>query len=1254
MTNGSPRRWARRVAIGVVGSVTLLLVLAALAPRIVSGARFGRVAGWFLPPMRGAISVAGGRWSWGAVWALWRGRPAPLGLDGVRVVDPEGIEVLRAERIEGNVELSPDRTRLVLRDLHIHHAAWRFAQMKGARDVGFLAALQTVRRPGARPRASGGGLASFAIAGAQLDGVDVTFDLPGWGLALTDVHARGQLALAAAAHDAGAGADARARPGARPVFTFEVTGAELRGGGLLRVLGGRARTELPFSNGRIDRVATTAARPNLLELAASGVATGAARLALNASFGGIYDGGPRGRAAKGSGVPGGGIDLHAHFTDAADAVSAVLARRFGAERAPISVAGAGAGLDLAVVGPFAQVRVEAAVHGFDLGARGLRFGGVGGALSVEPAAVRGQVTGLTFTSPAGGRFTLDAQLENLLVRGALALDHFATGPYLPPFLRPLAGGVLDGRLRGGLDLVARSASLDQLALTFTLPPDAAGGRRPQRAVRLMSGAGARAAGPARGAQTLQLAGARFAGGTLILPEIGFELAGGRVSARARVTLTDAAGRLRPPIVDVDARARRISFTQLAGATFATGVLDLRARVRGALDDLTVTVEVPAGQALRVFGEVCQLPASTTLRFDGQALTLPDFRLRGRSGAELAFDGRIERSGELGVALTVRDFPLAELPGVADAELPIAGTLSGRMRATGPLREPRFAGQLTIDHARFQDRPIGGGTLAVQPGPGGALRAAGQIIEGVTLDGMLTPVDGSVRGEATLRLRAVRLDPFLALLPGGARAAGVVSGTLEARIAPRAALEVEGRLDQLALTVTGAAPPPARPHGRSAPPPVAPAPTLELHAVDEVRMSARAGGKLLTLERARFAGTTGSVEVGGESVAGQVRGWARGRLTLGSIAPVVLPWSRGIVTGLAGDLDFDVAAQASPAADPVVTGTVRVATPVSLRVAGLPFAARLASGTIRLDGDGTTHLDLPVTVGAGTLRLTGVVTSPVGGDPRVSVDLAGDLDAGLLALGAPRAVAWARGSARLAAHLEGRPLRAGVPTGDDLALRARLLPATISLALRAWPELTIELGGGPIDLDQGVLSVRALRVRAAGRADVTVGAPADGAAVIEIGPLLRPRPGRVTVPVRGRVTALPVAPLVVDDASFALRLDGDLARRARLSGEVTVAAAHVPPGATKRKAAPAASKKPAPGSSAASPWLRRPELARVDLDVRARARRGAITVEIDNLPDLHVGVDYRVRGTPLAPQISGDLQGGDLFSSFALFLRRIFQ
>jgi len=468
------------------------------------------------------------------------------------------------------------------------------------------------------------------------------------------------------------------------------------------------------------------------------------------------------------------MNLRARLTDAADAVGAALARRFAGAgqggQPPVTVAGDGAELDISVVDAFEKVRIEAAARGFDVGARGLTLVGAGGSASIEPLAGRARVTGLGFSSPAGGRLTLDGDLDHRLVRGTLALDHFATTPYLPGFLRPLAGGILDGHLRAAVDLVARSASLDDAALTFTQP--AAGGAASGKARRLsLTSRPGNGAGGARATPSLRIAGARFVAGTLILPEVGAALAGGQVTARARVTLLDAAGRLQPPIFDVEARARRISFGHLAAASFARGDLSFRARVRGTLDDLSVTVDVPDGERLSVFGETCRLPASSTFRFDGQDLTLPsppaDFRLRGDSGAELSVAGRIGRTGDLGVVLDVRGFPIAKLPALAEAELAFTGTLSGRLHATGVVRAPRLAGQITVDGAGFQGQPLGGGTLVITPAAGGGIHGTGQVIRGVTLDGTLQPAGGDVRGVATLRMDGVRLDPLLALLPGGA-------------------------------------------------------------------------------------------------------------------------------------------------------------------------------------------------------------------------------------------------------------------------------------------------------------------------------------------------------------------------------------------------------------------------------------------------------------------------------------------------------
>ncbi len=1217
MTGRRPwRRAMKRIATGLLAVFALLVVLAAPAPLLIRGTRFGVVVGWMLPATRGTISVGGGRWTWSAVWELVHGRPAPLALDGLRIVDPEGTEVLRAAHVTVAVEIGRDPARLVLHDLHVSDGLWRFATMHGERASGLLAALQSPRPATARARAPTRA-AAFAIQGAVLDGIDTTLDFPGWGLSVARVHARGNLAVGPAAGGA--------RPTRSPIiFTFDVSDADLGGGGVLRILDGRARVELPFSAGRIARVATTSDAPDDLRLDADGVTAGASRLAVHGAFTGLY-GVSRPRKAP-------GIDLRAHLAHAADAVRAILARR--KPPLPVTVGATDADLQLGFAGPFDNLRITAAARGFDLGLRGLDFRGVGFDVAIEPTAARARVSALTFASPDGGRLTFDAELDHRLVHGALALDHFSTAPYLPVFLRPLAGGVLDGQLRGAVDLAARSGSLDELALTLARPAGTSGPRR----LRLLSArTGSSRAGHAAGTETVRIAGARYAGGTLTLPELGGAFAGGEIRARARITLADAAGHLLPPVLDVDAQVRRISFTELIGPSFASGTLTFRARARGTLDGLALTLDVPADQTVRVFGELCHLPASTVVQVGDQGIAVADFRLHGIDGTEIGLAGRIGRAGQLGLTLDIRAFPIGMLPAVAEAALPFSGQLSGQLRAGGSVRAPELSGEMTIDRATFQRRSIGGGRLVVTPRPGGAIHAVGQVIEGVTVEGTLAPQASGQRGAAIIELRSLRLDPFLSLLPGDATVAGVVSGTIEARVAPGTPSTADGRLTELALTVTGAVP-----GARRAGAPAA-VHTIELHAVSDVRMSARAGGPI-RVEPARFAGTAGSVELWGESEKGRARGGVRGRLTLGAVAPLVLPW----LSHLSGDLDFDVAARATApvgaeaGAPPVISGTVRVASPIAFRVAGLPFDARVSSGDIRLGDDGVARIDLPVTLGTGVLRLTGTVTEPAftGEERRIALALDGDLDAHLLALVAPRLFASASGTARLDARADG-------PAAQP-AIRAGMRPGEITVTLRALPILPIKISGGRIAADDRAVSVADLQVGVglgvgAGRTGVvaTIGAAADGAATLAYGSLLDPRPARIVVPVRGRVTAAPVAPAVIDDATFALRADGDLTQRTRVSGAITIDKAHV-----ARARGPAAK---APATSSAA----RPELARIDLDLTARSHGGAITVEIPG-PNAHVDVDYRVTGTAAKPKATGNVQGADIYSSFLLLLRRIFQ
>ena len=89
------------------------------------------------------------------------------------------------------------------------------------KKVGFLAAFEGIPKPARKP-SKPTQPPSVSIVGARLDGIDVTFIQTDWGLALHDVHAIGGLAFKG------------------KTFTWEVTDAEFRAGGRLRILGEKA------------------------------------------------------------------------------------------------------------------------------------------------------------------------------------------------------------------------------------------------------------------------------------------------------------------------------------------------------------------------------------------------------------------------------------------------------------------------------------------------------------------------------------------------------------------------------------------------------------------------------------------------------------------------------------------------------------------------------------------------------------------------------------------------------------------------------------------------------------------------------------------------------------------------------------------------------------------------------------------------------------------------------------------------------
>ena len=880
------------------------VVVAVAAPRLIRGRRFGRLVERMLPDIQGRIRIGGGSWTWSALGAWARGRAAPFEIEDLLVTDPEGNEVLRVARLTGRVLRSSSApsssasrsARILVEDLRVERAAWRFAQMKRG-GVGFLTALappvsargRGITMDGARAGAGPSSrVPALAVVGARLEGLDATFDLEGWGLALRDVHAAAALSVSP---------DDRERP-----FTFEVRDAEVRAGGRLRVLGGTRAPTLPFERARLDRVATTRAAPDEILLQASGLATGRSRLAIDGKITGVY----------GVSVPPvePGIDLHATVVEATDALRAVASSRSLAW--PVVLGTFGTRIELGFLGPFARLRID-----------GL-------------AAV---------VSPNGGAADADFHLDMRSLAVGLSFTHFSTIPLLPAPLVALGGGSLQGRARGRFGWQTRSLSIESLALTLTRP---AGGASP-RVVNLQMGSGAggsKAADERGGAAaspagwTLGVSGAHFASGILHLPRLSSELWGGRLSISGWVGFADRdeAGSMAPPRLDLILNARGLSAKQVLGETFVDGEVSFRARARGRLDDLSLELTFPARRSVRVLGEAFALPARVSLQLIDQELRISTLSLGGPRGSAVSLSGHVDTSGQFDFEIGVDAFPLDRLPGVANTALPLGGRINGHLRLSGELGQPALAGQIRLDAVTFQGRPVGNGQMTISPESRGAIRASGRLIEGIDVEGTLATGRGGLAGDATLVLRRLRLDPFLAALPPGLAVAGVLSGEIGAHLRPGQAPSAEGRLTQLTLTTIS----PRRPGRAAAGGPVRP---LELHSDGEIQLSAQSGGGPIHLGPARFRGSLGVFEIEAQSRGDALGGTLRGRLAVDAFAPMTAAW----LDRLSGTLDLELRAARSGLRAPLrVNGQLAIAAPLSGRGrGGVPFDMRIPAGRLSL-------------------------------------------------------------------------------------------------------------------------------------------------------------------------------------------------------------------------------------------------------------------------------------------------------------------
>jgi hypothetical protein len=1023
---------------GVVRAARAAAVLLAIgvvtAPRFLKGRTFGRLVERALPAMSGQVRVGGGRWSWSAVLALWRERPAPFVLEDVRVLAVGGAEVLRVGRLSGSLELRRGERRAIVRDLVVDGATWRMDDAGDGAGIRLLAAFRPPRRVG-----TGGGGPAFRVSvpNARLEKVNAIFDLPPWGLTLGDVEAVASLAL-------GDGA-----PGAAG-FTFEVRAARARDGGRLRLGPVTAPWTLPFSSARLDRVATTREAPDAIRVEASEVVTGASSLALAATFEHVYGlEGPKARP---------GLALAATLEHAPDALRALLASHEGSWR-PSSLDGPRAALSLGLEGPYENLAVTAEARGFEVGSHGVRLEELGFRLAATPAEGRTRVEGLSASWRGVGRFQGGAAVDVDKKGGAIVREVSLIFARPPTSGSPFVVGLRSRKTRAPRGAPAADATLAVSNVAYRDGALALDGLR----VPLWDGEVV-----AKGKITVVDA---KSGRWLTSPRVDLSLDATRLDVTRAL-----AGNFVRGVLSFHARARGLlwdptldlTFPRDATVTILGDELAIPPKLSFLLTNGLVFLHVPlkrrGGGGLTASG---QIALTGPLKLEVEVDDFPLGRLPGLADTGLGVEGLLW--GKLHVAGAV-DAPLVSgrldtgvvaIHGhkLGDGSVTIATDRAGTLHAQGQLfGGVHIDGTLRAERAgprgevKIALHELGAETFAFSPPGGFELRGAvsGSLVARIaphqpsTIDGVLSDVRLDVRqprvrgasaSTASVGLRAVSPVPVAlrsdgAASFGPARFAGA-AGTFEVGVERRGATSrsaLRGRLDLAALS-----------------PLLAPWLRNPRGAV-EVDLAASAGAHTpLTVDGTASVATPLSFALVDQPLRASVRG---GRARFDGLA--------ADVRELDATISLDVAALAPGAPVSTVAGSLRVSGRVVRDASGATLDARADLG----------HLELAVPMlGESPAVADGGFVEVRGAADALGLDDIFDLDLPLR--GVAMHVTTPAGVVRRARYdlrLRGRPSSTLTLAGDVEVLSAQLRrSSTATLARPGAPAERISLRNPRLDV-----------------------------------------------------------------------------------------------------------------------------------------------------------------------------------------------
>ena len=1270
---GGGRRRLRLAAI-IAGGAGLVFVLGlALGATLMQGPRLARVVTGFLPAFAGKIDVASIRWRPRLFWDLLTDAPTPIVIEGLRVTDPEGKDVLRAPRLEAKVRpRSAMSARIYLHDVKLGPGSfWRFARMGEREGIGFLRWFEIPDEPGA-PRPPPPPKQDpdetefvFQIVNVELDGLTALFDFPGaWGLELRDIKAPGTVLVEG------------------DFVGFDVKNLVARKGGYLRILD----DVLPFDRVEVNRVATTRDQPDNIQLDVAAGRTGASVLVGKGVFTGIYGYG----VPEGALEPPSGIKMHVEISEAADALAAAAGRR-NIEGLRISGKGARVSADLSDV--FESLDIKGELSGLDVAygsneARQLqlRFATDLG----EPMSVL--LERLQFQAPGGGAFDLNASLRGPKAEARLSFDRFTTDSYLPKGLRKLAAGRLHGGLQVSADLEQRGVGLSGMKLelrrrfpgkaprTIQLLGEASATpqvARTERVVLKVPGATVTASGrfgvarqvlglglravasdlpkllatlglppfgrsadlrvdvggtvmapTARGSLlvrgvglgTLPPIGAvdarfRLQDGTAHLDSLTGDAFGGRIEARGTAQLFRGtlARMLASPLLDLTLAGRRIDLATLVAGGAVTGRLDVDARVQGPADAPQGTIKVPGGATLVVLGEKWRLEGVEIVA-DARGAVLKRGRLVRPAGGELELTGRMAWDGPMQWQIKARALPLEALPGIKGGDVPVAGRLALDLQVTGTPSAPLLNGQLDLSDVVARGVRLGKGTVRFSPTPEGGVAVDGQLFGRISLAGTAQYGAGGPRVKAIAEFRELVLEELVPEVRQFGDARGKLSGRVQVDWGGGQPLALELRLRQLELSAARAGAPARDSGGQSAR-------RFFLRNASEIRVAF--AGTHLIVDRTRLVTDGGEFKLWGEMRDERVTGEIDGSLNLELLQPFVADR----VESLSGAIDFAMRVAGTPRR-PLGEGQLVIARPLSVRLPGVGPAISVPSGVVKLSPAAVDLRNLVFE--AEGARLT--VAGRAGFDARqnvsdMDVSVGGELSGALLEAFAGAVVSEARGKAQLSARLRGTP--------EAPQVNARLRPKGLAFRLRELGrELSFE--GGEIALTSDRLTLQGVEARIDGYGRLVIGGDTPGrVAIRRLSPF---ELGDIRVPVSGRRLSLRVSEAVeVEDVGVDLTVQGNPTSGLALEGQVLIASGRYMRDFTMRNLVISPN---IDESDVQTPGEGNPLVDNMKLHLRVRTVGDSFMVKNNLAPELHASVDLLVRGTVSSPLIAGEIRPTD--------------